>query len=284
MGPVGDITQFIVIGVLTDGIGDELLLAEEETALAESEAIESAAGGACFVGGTMVQTATGAKRIEDVVAGDEVISEDIERGAPDTRVRRQVTRTFVHDAPAVLDIRVGNTVITGTPEHPFWVVGHGWRPAGELQPGSTLLTADGRELRVASVRRREGSFKVYNLEVSDAHTYYVSPLGILVHNECAPDMFEGRSGALNDARQSNGIPRSQQPDRVIRPGTPEGNAVGLRPGENVRLYEYTDAQGNKVWIREDAPKTYSDGGSQGPHFNSGPAGSQRLPGHHYWRP
>ena len=31
-------------------------------------------------------------------------------------------RTFVREAPEVLDIRVNNETITATPEHPFWVV------------------------------------------------------------------------------------------------------------------------------------------------------------------
>jgi hypothetical protein len=35
---------------------------------------------------------------------------------------------------------------------------------------------------VESVKRREGSFKVYNFEVEQLHTYFVSSIGVLAHN------------------------------------------------------------------------------------------------------
>ena len=102
----------------------------------------------------------------------------------------------------------------------------------------------------------------------------------------APETFsETRSQAFDAAKSSNDIPTSKQPDVTYKPGTPEGNQIGLDPARNSRLYEFTNNQGNKVWIREDFPATYGDPngvGDQGPHFNSGPAGSQGLPGHHYW--
>jgi hypothetical protein len=98
---------------------------------------------------------------------------------------------------------------------------------------------------------------------------------------------ETRNGALREAKRANGVPVSAQPDKVILPGTPEGERLGLRPGDNVRLYEYTNANGQKVWIREDRAVAYPDGGRQGSHFNSGPAGGPRgqrsLTNHHFFR-
>jgi hypothetical protein len=47
-----------------------------------------------------------------------------------------------------------------------------------------LLTKDGVIVHVDYVERRQGVFQVYNFEVSNAHTYYVSALGVLVHNQC----------------------------------------------------------------------------------------------------
>jgi len=91
-----------------------------------------------------------------------------------------------------------------------------------------------------------------------------------------------RTGALAEAKRANNIPMSKHPDRVIKPNTPEGIEAGLRPGQNVRLYEYTNSSGQKIWIREDRATTYSDGGTQGPHFNSGPAKGD-LKNHHYWQ-
>jgi hypothetical protein len=76
-------------------------------------------------------------------------------------------------------------VISGTLEHPFWVEGEGWTAAKELKAGSELLTKEGCIARVEAVSRREGKFKVYNFEVERLHTYFVSRIGILVHNQCA---------------------------------------------------------------------------------------------------
>jgi hypothetical protein len=91
-----------------------------------------------------------------------------------------------------------------------------------------------------------------------------------------------RQQALNEAKKQNKIPTSAEPDRVIKPGTPQGDAAGLRRDENKVLYEYTNREGEKIHIREDMATTYPDGGTQDPHFNSGPAG-KKLKLHHYFK-
>ena len=91
-----------------------------------------------------------------------------------------------------------------------------------------------------------------------------------------------RTAALAEAKKANSIPVGQHPDRVIKPTVENQAKYGLRPGENVRVYEYTNSSGQKIWIREDRATTYADGGTQGPHFNSGPAG-EKLTNHHYWQ-
>ena len=73
--------------------------------------------------------------------------------------------------------------------------------------------------------------------------------------------------ALNNAKEQNGIPKSQQPDKTIKSGTPEGDKTKL-DNRNVKQYEYTNSKGEKVTIRQDKPTTYSDGGSQPAHFNA----------------
>lgn len=87
-----------------------------------------------------------------------------------------------------------------------------------------------------------------------------------------------RSGALASAKEANGIPRSAQPDAVIKPGTPAGNAAGL-DSRNVRQYEYTNSKGEKISIREDKA-TSSEKGSQPHHFNAGPSG-EKFKQHHF---
>ncbi|WP_414530920.1 polymorphic toxin-type HINT domain-containing protein, partial [Nodularia chucula] len=59
--------------------------------------------------------------------------------------------------------------------------------AKDLQVGSLLQTEDGRVIDVDGVEKREGKFEVYNFNVEGFHTYFVSDLGILVHNaNCDP--------------------------------------------------------------------------------------------------
>jgi hypothetical protein len=133
----------------------------------------------CFVGGTKVITKDGVKRIEDVKTGDLVLASDPECG---TVEYRRVLNTIEREAREVVDISVEGVIITCTPEHPFWAVGEGWTVAEKLKAGSRLLTKEGKVVCVESVKRREGSFKVYNFEVEQLHTYFVSSIGVLAHN------------------------------------------------------------------------------------------------------
>jgi RHS repeat-associated protein len=140
-----------------------------------------AARGLCFLAGTKVATDRGDTAIETLSAGDRIVSADPLKG---NSAIRSVTRTFARTATTVLDITIGSTTITCTPEHPFWVEGVGWLAAEQLEAGSPLRTRQGTIVQVTSVTRREGSFAVYNIEVSGMHTYFVSELGVLVHNQC----------------------------------------------------------------------------------------------------
>jgi len=53
-----------------------------------------------------------------------------------------------------------------------------------------LQTEDGRVVDVDRVEKREGDFTVYNFKVEGFHTYFVSDLGLLVHNAYCNN-FEG---------------------------------------------------------------------------------------------
>jgi hypothetical protein len=78
-------------------------------------------------------------------------------------------------------------VIRGTAEHPFFVQGKGWMPLGELQEGDKLVAASGEILVVQSKEHYPEQTEVYNIEVEDAHTYFVGETlerSVLVHNLC----------------------------------------------------------------------------------------------------
>jgi RHS repeat-associated protein len=74
----------------------------------------------------------------------------------------------------------------------------------------------------------------------------------------------GRRGALREAKRQNNIPTSRGPDEQGPNNDKRGNT---QPG---RTYQYTDAKGSSVTIRDDAGgHSYPDNPSQnrGPHFN-----------------
>jgi Pretoxin HINT domain/HNH endonuclease len=107
------------------------------------------------------------------------------------RVSR-VTRTYQRHSPTLVDLTVRyrdgrEGVLTGTPEHPFFVPARGaYVPMGELAAGVALQTTDGTTATVAARSERRGDFEVYNLEVEHTHNYFVSPgsdgPGVQVHN------------------------------------------------------------------------------------------------------
>ena len=81
--------------------------------------------------------------------------------------------------------------------------------------------------------------------------------------------------AFHNAKDQNGVPKSQQPDRTIKPNTEAGNAAGLRD-DNVVQYEFTNFKGEKVIIRQDKTTIYPDGGVQPPHYNAGKSSDNKL--------
>ena len=84
------------------------------------------------------------------------------------------------------------------------------------------------------------------------------------------------------SKEANGIARSGSPDSVAKVGTPAGDAAKL-DNRNVRQYEYTNSNGEKISIREDKAAKYGGGGKgdQTPHFNAGKKG-ENLTQHHYY--
>lgn len=74
--------------------------------------------------------------------------------------------------------------------------GKGWCVAAELENGDILRTQDGETEIVSDVEieQLDEAVKVYNLEIEDSHTYYVSVDEVLVHNKCfnKGDLYEDK--------------------------------------------------------------------------------------------
>ncbi len=140
--------------------------------------------GACFVAGTQIKTREGSKNIEDIRCGDYVLAEDPETGE---LAYKEVVQTFVRDTDKTIHVRADGIEIETTSEHPFWVEGKGFVSADSLHQGDVLRLSTGENAKVEHVWEDvlEEKVLVYNFEVEDFHTYFVSELGVLVHNTCS---------------------------------------------------------------------------------------------------
>ncbi len=161
---------FGLIG-LVDG-GDEAALAERGA----PDLPEECPNG-CFAAGTPVLMADGTEKpIEDVEPGDWVMSRDPQTGKNEPK---RVVDTSLRDTTQLVTVKLadrnGKVVdsIICTPDHPYSVEGKRWVPASGLIIGVRVSSADGEEVRVASVERQgdvNQPILVYNLTVVDDHS------------------------------------------------------------------------------------------------------------------
>ncbi len=147
----------------------------------------------CFVAGTLVLTAAGLVAIENIRAGDLVISTD-----PETMVTAQkpVLETYVLQNNRLVHLCAGGERITTTENHPFYVQERGFVDAGDLQPGNLLRKRDGSVVLLDSweVEQLQEPVTVYNFQVEDYHTYYVGNSCFFVHNADCVVEFDNDSG------------------------------------------------------------------------------------------
>ena len=158
---------------------------------------------ACFVAGTKLLTRQGWVRIEGIVAGDEVWSKP-EEGRDHPGGWKAVEETFRREG-WVSWLTVEGREIGTSAEHPFFAVGKGWVPAGELAEGDLLLNRDGRPLKVEEVRHTGVLSVLYNCRVADWHTYFVGEDGwgfsVWSHNICTFREIVRLEGCPDGARQ-----------------------------------------------------------------------------------
>ncbi|WP_246094957.1 ricin-type beta-trefoil lectin domain protein [Streptomyces roseicoloratus] len=166
-----------------------------------------------FVPGTEVLLADGSsKPIEDLLPGDEVLATDPESGVNRVETVTAEIKGQGHKHLIKITVDVDGAAgaktarITATDGHPFWVPEQGeWVDATDLQPGDWLQTSVGTYVQVAAIERstvRNGV--VYNLTVSNLHTYYVlaGQTPVLVHNSNCPIVARITPGSLPPAEEA----------------------------------------------------------------------------------
>ncbi|MFJ9810321.1 ricin-type beta-trefoil lectin domain protein [Streptomyces sp. NPDC101158] len=179
-------------------------------------------GGSCpissngnsFVPGTKVLMGDGTvKAIEDVRTGDKVAATDPKTGA--TRVETVSAEIKGRGLKQLVGITIDvdgakgtkTAQVTATDGHPFWVPELGeWIDATDLTAGAWLQTSIGSNVQVTDVKRwASQDATVYNLTVSDLHTYYVvaGDSSVLVHN-----MGRGRNPGQRPNPAADGAPHT----------------------------------------------------------------------------
>ncbi len=165
------------------------------TAVASGGFVKGMKNPTCFVAGTMILTASGLVAIENIKAGDKVISTN-----PETfeTAEKTVLETYIRKVSKLVYLTISGELISTTVDHPFYVKDLGFVSAGELYIGAKLPDSDGNVLIIEdrNVETRDEAVNVYNFQVGDFHTYHVGMSNVLVYN--AGVEYEGGSG-------SNGI-------------------------------------------------------------------------------
>lgn len=137
----------------------------------------------CFVAGTSVLTTLGKKAIETVKVGDTIPCVDHITGEA---TEKKVISTTINKVNRLIELDIDGEMIQCTETHPFQVKDKGWVDACDLNPGDVVYTKDWGIATVQSVNLLEldEPVEVFNFEVEDCHTYFVSELNVLVHNTC----------------------------------------------------------------------------------------------------
>lgn len=138
-------------------------MSQDDTTLAADCLVQSSLHPACFAAGTPVHTKEGLKPIEEVRAGDWVLSQHVSGEGPQTYKR--VEKTFIHDSEPIIAIGympIGDhtkrgEVIFVTPNHLIWVERLKWKAADKIQRSglkdTVVRSFDGLKYRVVSNTR-----------------------------------------------------------------------------------------------------------------------------------
>ncbi len=193
--------------------------------------------GGCFSGRMLIDVEGGKKRAKDIQVGDRVAARS-QFDSTGPIEYKEVEEVFIRVTP-ILNVHVAGQVIETSPEHPFYVEGRGWIPAGMLQIGDVLLTREGEQVFVEGVGNSGRVETVYNWRIRDWHTYFVSAgeraLSIWAHNANGPCNLHHSDPVFMGGERNQ-----------VRTRMTERQHQRLHRDLNSFLFEETDALGNHM--------------------------------------
>jgi len=135
----------------------------------------------CIVQGSLVDTPSGPRAVENLAEGDEVWTQL----ADGVKVPGRITRIEAHAATEYIAlVLTDGTRLEVTAEHPIAARSTDavarWTKAGTLAAGDLVRTTHG-DLPILHTEIRRANTTVYDLSVSPGETFFVA--GVLVHNK-----------------------------------------------------------------------------------------------------
>ncbi|MCK4259682.1 MAG: hypothetical protein KAX49_11930, partial [Halanaerobiales bacterium] len=258
MGFVGDLTASAA-GDLIDKYGAKVVaqglnkLGIDGDRIKQLTGIDLGVPNICFTEETLVSTKKGFKQIKGIKIGDEVYSENVDTGE---KGLKKVKNIFINDSYILLHISFEDTEIKTTLPHPFYVVGKGWIEAKDLIVGDKLKLISGEEVEIKDIKKEklEKPVKVYNFEVEDWHTYYVSEYAVLVHNtgsnpcaEVAGEFVEGTKLLPSEGNIGNY-------DELIKTGKRGDDITPHHMPSDKYMRQYNVTKGEGLSINMEQPK------------------------------
>lgn len=230
----------------------------------------------CFTGDTLVSTEHGLRPIEEIQAGDYVWSENTETGEKELK---KVLGVSVTETTVLVHVSMEDgTEINTTENHPFYAEGKGWCAASGLEDGDILHAQDGSAVMVKDVEARQldEAVKVYNLEIEEYHTYYVSGREVLVHNVC--DVESGRASELPTIEKG-----TKEWDEAVKSIANGGNTSYRTKTATEAKELLNEARGNMNRYKQYTSKQYKKGYEMHPNeINTRNAPHNDLP-HVKWK-
>ena len=171
---------------------------------------------------------------------------------------KEVVETYINETDELVHIYVNGEKITTTPSHPFYSPVKGWTDATRLRAGDILVLVNGEYVVVEKVQHEllECPITVYNFQVEDYHTYYVSDAGVLVHNSCATKRGHARQAAAkmtNSTSITAPSGRTRIPDYLdIKQGV-MGEAKSVKyltkTKQLIDMFQYADSNNYKMFLK-----------------------------------
>ena len=139
----------------------------------------------CFTGDTLVNTESGLIPISEIQVGDKVYSYDEQA---DCARYEEVSQLMESTTKRTISIKIRNEWICSTLNHPY-LTKDGWVEAQQLCEGDLVQTIEGSFEPVLDVKieNHDNNVPVYNLCISNSHTYTVGNSFAIVHNRCKPN-------------------------------------------------------------------------------------------------